>query len=328
MTNGEMNRFREAEPVEEVDIGTDDESAGNLFDQSRKATSDAVRSTAGWFNALLATDFAAQLDRWMRDNLTSDSTIYDRAMDASYAASGEGGMLHRLIDGSHDLVGAWQAVSSASETDTLTQEVAGYLAAIWNDLATPMGIPIVSLDKDAFDAASVEINEALGISKTGLADALSVTATELLGASIGGLALCLSWNEEDVAAVSKLAGALIPTTVLAGNPLLVIVAVVALARSYQKAKKAGDFKAAFAGLGQGSVGSLAFIGAASVVSGPAWVTILVGVVAFIAASKFAERAGQEVGKVNWSELAAWISAWFRNKNKSDKTPAVLLLPSP
>jgi len=80
MTRGELKLLRDSGLKAEIDIDTDDEPAGNSFDQSTKVTSEALRSTAGWFNALLATDFAAHLDRWMRDNLTSDSpTIYDRA---------------------------------------------------------------------------------------------------------------------------------------------------------------------------------------------------------------------------------------------------------
>lgn len=304
------------------------EASAGIAAKTDATASSASSAVASWYNSFTATDAVTQIDRWLRDNLTADATIYDRAMDAHYIASGEGGALHRVIDGSHDLAGAWSAVSSASDTDSLVQEVSGYLSAIWNDLATPMGIPVISVEKGAFDSAAVELNDALGISKTTFADALSVNATELLGPTIGALALVLNWNDEDVANISRLTGALIPTTVLAANPLLLLVAIVALARSYHLAKHGDDFGGMVSGLAQGGVGSAAFVVAVSAVSGPVWVSIVVGVLAFILASKMAQETGRRMSSIDWAGLAAWIVGRFRRAKEPDGQPQLLLLPAP
>lgn len=285
----------------------------------------AAHSIAGWYSAFLATDAATQLDRWMRDNLTSDATIYDKALDASYALTHEGGALHRLFDGAHDLAGAWQAVAAAADDDPLVNEVAGYLSALWNDMATPMGLPIVTLDKAAFDAINLDLSAQLGIGKGWLADSVSFTASEALGASLGALALCLNWNNEDVSRMAILAGTLLPTTILAANPLLLVVAVVALGRAYTLAKSGSDFAGLVAGISQGDVGSAAFLVAAASISGPAWVSVVAGVVAYCAGMKGAALAGSKLRDVDWTSLAKNVASRFSDPAPDNTQSEIIYL---
>jgi len=70
-----------------------------------------------------------ELLRWTQSISKSSATIYDRALDANYFATELGGASHRLFDGGHDLLYAWQAVRAASDEDTLAQEVIGYVTA-------------------------------------------------------------------------------------------------------------------------------------------------------------------------------------------------------
>ena len=70
--------------------------------------------TANLRNALLATDVAATLDRWTRTAFGSGpATRYDKVLDEVYSALREHGADHRLFDGSHDPIGAWNAIAKA-----------------------------------------------------------------------------------------------------------------------------------------------------------------------------------------------------------------------
>ena len=51
--------------------------------------------------------------RWLKQYTETPATIYDDAMDAEYLKTHIGGSDHRLFDGGHDPVGAWEAVQNA-----------------------------------------------------------------------------------------------------------------------------------------------------------------------------------------------------------------------
>lgn len=119
-----------------------------------------------WSNAVLATDFVVQIDRHMRDVFSSGkATVYDKAMDAVYNNTRIGGGDHRLFDGGHDLLGAWNAVASAAHEkgDTFTEQVGHYFGALWKDMATPKGLPIVTWDKETFKQVSTALSDQFGI---------------------------------------------------------------------------------------------------------------------------------------------------------------------
>ena len=47
-----------------------------------------------------------------------------------------------------DIDRAWEAVKNASETDTFSQEVIGYMMGIWKDMITIKGMPFLTVNKD------------------------------------------------------------------------------------------------------------------------------------------------------------------------------------
>lgn len=72
-------------------------------------------------------------------------------MDVVYAVDKTGGAYHRLFDGNHDVMGAWKAIVQAHPDNSWIENASGYLQALWKDVATPNGIPYVTLDKGKFD---------------------------------------------------------------------------------------------------------------------------------------------------------------------------------
>ena len=74
-----------------------------------------------------------ELLRWARDTIKGVDGKYDLAMDAEYLKTHIGGSNHRMFDGGHDPISAWEKVREASNTDSFSQEVIGYVSAIWKD---------------------------------------------------------------------------------------------------------------------------------------------------------------------------------------------------
>ena len=106
-------------------------------------------------NALLATDVAVSLDQWMRTTFASGpATAYDKALDLTYNTLKQHGGDHRIFDGSHDLFGAWKTIAEAMPDEGWLQRAEGCVSALWKDMATPNGIPVVTWNKEAFDAVA------------------------------------------------------------------------------------------------------------------------------------------------------------------------------
>jgi hypothetical protein len=276
-----------------------------------------VEATAVAFNAILATNISKDMDRWMREEFASGAaTTYDKAMDAARNTMQEFGGDHRLFDGGHDLLGAWKAVTDKLPEDTLLQEAGGYLSAVWKDVVTPMGLPLMTLDRQQFDTFA----ETYDVSSEWLMDAASFTATEGVGAIVGALAVALNWKETDVKRFSSLVGSFGISAAVSANPFLAIIAIVALARSFNEARYLEDYGSLTKGVLKGGVGTGAFLGAASLVAGPAWIGLMVGVVCAVLAHKGYEKGEETIKDVSWADITkfvvGYLKAWSGDKAKN------------
>src|SRR5205807_307341 len=75
----------------------------------------ATTSVAGdAYTAALNWKDNGEFSRWLTANLSNQrANIATKAMDAEYIRTHIGGNWHRLYDGSHTLIGSWQAVREA-----------------------------------------------------------------------------------------------------------------------------------------------------------------------------------------------------------------------
>ena len=105
----------------------------------------------------------------------------------------------------------------------------------------------------------------------------SYNVIELVAGSIGILAVALNWNNDDVEEFSKIVGSIGLAGVVSANPLLLIVTVVALARTFHNARRSGDWKEFSDGLAKGGICTGAVLLATSLVSGPTVVVLLAGI---------------------------------------------------
>lgn len=293
---------------------------------SRKATA----QIAVWGNALLATDAALATDRWLRQVFDGPATIYDKAMDAAYNATHVGGGSHRLFDGGHDLLGAWEAVSRAATAngDTIGAQIAGYASAVWKDLVTPKGLPVFTLDKAGFDAAAQVLSTNLGISREWLADIASFTATEVVGASVAAAAAAFGWGQIEIEKFTNLVGSFGLTAIASANPLLGIVAILCLAQAVRRVgEKPADADAAIYGMAKGvaSTGAVIFTSATvTAAGGPVLVGALVGVAAGIGIHRLSEKLRyglKEPSFFQWEDVRKFLTG-----SRPDQAPRQLLAP--
>ena len=252
--------------------------------------------TAVLVNALLASDFSQNMESWLKKFNEGVPSIYDKAMDAQYAALHEGGgNLHRLFDGSHTLWGAWEKVREAAPEDSLLQEVFGYLTALGKDLSSPVGLPLFAWNKPSYEQVAELFNAEFDVPKSWLADLVHVNATELIGSSIAAIAVALNWNKGQVKQFTSLASSLGISAIASANPALAVLALAALAKAFVDATQKGDYSEFVNGLAKGGVGTGIFLATSSAIGGPVWVGIIAGMCVGAAVNKSIETV--EVSQV-------------------------------
>jgi len=305
-------------------------SVSERFKKAKNATADALASTAktikrptavlvSTWNAVLATPVAHQIDSWLGHAFAGTATGYDKAMDAIYNATHIGGHWHRLVDGNHDLVGAWQAISNAYPDDPLLQQISGYVAAVWKDMVTPDGIPVVSVSPDTLQAFH-KLGESIGVSHTWVNDMLGYTATELTGAITGVVAIILNLHQDDKSRLAALTGSLGVSALVGANPLLGIITIIALGKTLRNAR--GDTHLHIA---KGGLGSAAFLAASSLLGGHVWLGLMAGVVASVLVHHASGLAIERFRQQDWS---AFRQAWDRKIAFLAAKRVTLYLPKP
>ena len=172
-------------------------------------------------------------------------------------------------------------------------------------MATPNGLPVVTWNKQAFDAVAGFLNETLGISRTWVKDMATFTATEFIGAVLGALALLLSWNKAEIRRFSEIVGSLGLSALVGANPLMVMVTIVGLAKCFHEARHGAGFKRILSGGGRGMVGTTAILGASRLMPAPAWVTLMLGVVSYLVAARLYDKAEPKA-----EEVARIVRDWF------------------
>ena len=272
----------------------------------RRLHKPVVSTVANVGNALLATDVAVRMDQWTRSVFASGkASAYDKALDLAYNTLEQHGGDHRIFDGSHDIVGAWKATAEAMPDEPWLQRAEGYVSALWKDVATPSGLPVVTWNRESFDAVAGFLNETLGISRTWVKDMVTFTATEFVGAVLGALALVLSWNKADVRRFSEIVASLGLAALVGANPLMVMVTIIGLAKCFHEARHGAGFKRIASGGGRGMVETTALLGASRLMPAPAWVALMLGVVSYLVAAKLYDKAEPKA-----EEVARIVRDWF------------------
>ena len=252
-----------------------DATGRRLRDSSRAD----LLETAGMAGAGILSQ--ASVLEWLGNIGSKAPTIYDRAMDAQYLKDQVGGGLHRMFDGGHDLTGAWAKVTGASESDSITAEMAGYVDAMLKDASTPAGLPLATWDPSSYQAASGWFADVVpGASKSWFADLVSYDVGEVLACGVVVVCTLLGLKEGDERAVSSSLGSSAAIGVASANPLMLVATIVMVAIAHKRGKRA-DATAVAEGATLGAIGMAVF----AVLSLPVLVELVAVVVVLVMAKK-------------------------------------------
>lgn len=174
---------------------------------------------------------ATQLAQWLNG---PNTTVYDKAIDSVYLQTHVGGAsLHHLLDGQHDIFGAFRAAADALPHDSLWQEVAGTAHHLGKDLFSASGLPLFSLEPQTYHQASTWMRDTMHLPKSWLGDLLQVNGLELFSGLLASAAVVLGYQQADMARLAELSGASGLAGALSANPLAMAAAAVALVLAWK-----------------------------------------------------------------------------------------------
>jgi len=274
---------------------------------ARRASSDA----AVWISTALAdAGLARSLEGWTSDRFGDLSNVYTKALDGDFVNGLQTGAayvspwLHRLFDG-HTPAAAWRAVRSALPDDTLAEEVIGWLRALGSDVVTVAGLPITQLTPEDYARLEAFVCGTLGVTPEWLNDALHVNAVEGLQFAAGCVplvAVAMGWGPSDAYTFARLAGSLGVGSVVAANPIMLLVALLLLARAYQMSKTDGA-RGLWRPMADGGATTGTALGVAAAIGGPPLFGIGAGLVV-AAGLRTALRSRSGIERSRWVEEPA------------------------
>jgi hypothetical protein len=257
--------------------------------------------TGMWILGVLSTDFSKNVTDWLETAVDTTPTIYDKFVDALYNSTSIGGPIHRLFDGSHSPLAMWEKVQEARSDDTFIQEIVAYFSTMSKDLITDKGIPLTTISPETYDRIATLLNEDLGIPRSWASDILSVNATELFATSFGVFALALNWNTENKKRFAEIATSVGLAAAYSANPILGLIGIASLAKSFNDGRNSKSYSDFARGIFTGGVGTGTLLITSSVIGGPAWIGLVVGMCLAMFARKHAED-------FNPVKVAEWIKA--------------------
>lgn len=166
---------------------------------------------------------------------TPNVTVYDKAIDSVYLNTHTGGsQLHHLVDGQHDIFGAFDAAAKALPNDSTWQEVMGTAQHLGKDLFSVSGLPVVSLEPSQYQAMSTWMNEHLHVPKSWLGDLLQINGLELFSGILSVVAVVVGCKQGEVKQLAELAAASGLAGMLTANPIGLCAAAIALVLAWKQ----------------------------------------------------------------------------------------------
>ncbi len=160
------------------------------------------------------------------------------------------------------------------------------------DASTTRGLPLATWDKSTFDSVAAGFESKFGIPKTWFYELNTYDVSDLFGGVIGVVSVIYRWNTADTEEFARLASVIGTSAAVSGNPLSLVVSLVALARAYNKANNAEEFEELVDGGFRGAAtagASLAAIAAAGTAGASAGLVLVVGVTVGVLAYKVSEK---------------------------------------
>ena len=236
-------------------------------------------------------------------NLAAESAAKARYKADEYLAGVREAGYRGAFDQAVNLAGVIVAARSAAPDDTLVQEALEAVQGLFGDSSFVMDLPFAESGKEIYEQTAETLQGKFHIPKDWFYNLDVYDNTELLFGAIDVVSLALHWDSGETESFAKIAGRLGVWASLSGNPALILVTVVALAKAFHQAHQTGEYAEFVDGQLKGSLGAGATLAAVSVVGvagGPAGVALLAG----MAAGILAQRAAKDVSVVEMSKFLA------------------------
>ena len=243
--------------------------SGKLSSRAAKQSTGLPFESALLINAITASETGSTLDTLLAKAInTANTNVYDKAIDSVYLSTGIGGSrLHHLLDGHHDLLGAFRAAQSVASSDSSGSALLGAAHHLAKDLFSKMGLPVFSLRPETYHSSADWIQQNLGISKLWQADLLQINGMELLGGGISAAGVVLGMRRKDAGVLAGIAGSAGLAGLIAANPIAMLAAATALVLAWQIKHPDTSFKAITAHAGTGLAGAGATMATGTVLGG-------------------------------------------------------------
>lgn len=270
-----------------------------------------------------ATTSSKSVEQWLASVInTANTTAYDKAIDSVYLNTHLGGAkLHHLIDGQHDIIGAFKAASDALPDDSLLSEIFGTAGHLLKDLFSVSGIPIISINPDTYRQNSTWISEHLGVSKSWQGDLLQINALELFGGTLSIVSSIFALKKDDKKLLSEICASSFISGIACANPIALIASIVALAYSIKKKSNKADLLEGFC-KGLGGTGTVFAIGTiCSPLASGVLSSIILLVISIIAANLVRNFIGNKFSnknKVSENNEKLWNNYIYLEQEKLKK----------
>ena len=275
--------------------------------QVKLATDRAWGATASIADGLVSTprDILAQalskdLDSLLLD-IAKDGATTTRLKASEYLEASKSIDYGKALEGAVTIAGVIIAVKEGELDEALIEDAFGAVLGLFGNASSIVDLPFADWGKELYEQTAETLQSQFHIPKDWFYNLDVYDNTELLFGAIDVVALVLHWGSEETETFATIAGRLGVWASMSGNPALILVTVVALAKAFHQAHQTGEYVEFVDGHLKGSLGAGATLAAVSVVGiagGPVGVALLAGMVAGV----LAQRASQNVSVIDISKF--------------------------
>ena len=189
-------------------------------------------------NVLFSSSASKEINQFIQRVFEQRNGAWGQAMDVIYTKTWIGGSDHRMYDGSHTLWDAWLKGYRATDYPFF-ESLRKYFNALWNDVVTPKGLPIINWEQEQFKQVQEQLHKNLGIDPQWTKSMANFNAKDLFGATLGSIAILYHWKTKDTKHFADTVSSLGLTAVFSANPILSMITMIGFARAYHLNQKQG-----------------------------------------------------------------------------------------
>jgi len=230
-------------------------------------------------SSIFANENVSSLINGFLSNIFNKNTNdIDRTIDASYNYGGFGNSAtHHITDGNHTFWGAFHAAQNAHPNDPTITLATSSLEHLLRDFTTKSGInPFFSISNDNLYYLKDILHNSIGVSHSWVNHILTFNVFDTVGALISSLIAIFGFKKYDIEMIGRTIGSSSIASLVSGNSLLAVVAIIIATiswRKFNKKEKKDIIKKAI----KGGVVTFAAITTSSIIGGPTIVTVATAV---------------------------------------------------